>query len=279
MPKGSPTSSDQVRQAASLRAQGKTTAQISIEMSVVERTVYKLLAKAKTSGDLKDYEPWSLLTAMEHGEPVEKLKWLFAADVEWGDGRDASRRETEWAWLIHTVRPDLPARFVLSLTAYYLVAEQSLRLKWTARVLDRALRHSPWESQQAALLFYSRAVQYAPAQAYPDRATDLAILADVDIGLRRFWRLETKSADALVPSTIVIPNNLIPERRAEILGLTNLRIQDDNRSLGVVVSSPIDEALSSLLFRRSDLPWEAQVSAAIQEADKVLKRKVIGGKS
>lgn len=279
-PRAAPVTPDLVRAAGRLAAEGKKAKEIAETLHVALRTAYKLVERATKGGTLATYEPWSLITAVQNNEAPERARWLIESGQDWdGDGRRAAtRKEADWAWMIHSVRPDLSVSFVSRLVSRYTEAEDTPRLKWTAQVLDRALRRSPWESQDNALSFYAGTVHCAPAQQSPDRISDLAVIADIEIWLRRMWRMETDASSALAPSITINPDDLNPEIRVEIIGLTNLRLQDDARPLEGFICSPFDEHLRFPPVNRPSLPWDERVATAINDAIKALGRRAKGGK-
>lgn len=180
MSKGKHTSIEHVRQAAQLRAQGWSSNRIAEELHVAERTVYKLLSKAKEAIDIADYAPWTLLTAIDRNDPIEKAKYLIDNPLR------GTRRTADMAWLIHGVRPDLSSTMVNVLTDLYINVAEASRT-WAAMALDVALQVSPWVGQQAALRFYAKCVGFLSGEEI-ERDVQLSELSDIVWSLRISWR-------------------------------------------------------------------------------------------
>lgn len=87
------------------------------EFQGFERQVYNLRKRAEKTGQLDYWRPWSLLLAMEEGTDPEKARYLLTLHgVEKGP---LYRIVADWAWLIHSVCPELKSTKVLELARQY----------------------------------------------------------------------------------------------------------------------------------------------------------------
>lgn len=107
------------------------------------QTVYNFLKRrcpVATENDPKA-AVWTLLTALERGDPVEKIRYLLS-----GPGRMESK--AEWAWVIHQVAPHLDHDAVDAYAKQYRDIAASPDDRATRAMaafrLDRKLREEPW---------------------------------------------------------------------------------------------------------------------------------------
>lgn len=105
-------------------------------------------------------------------------------------------RESDWAWLLHQVRPELPGPMIRSLAIFYQHAQTAPGLAWTAEVLAEALRCAAWESQSAMLSFFIEAAPLIPTQpeGSPLHEAQLWDMPHIAGHLRETWRQIDKLA-------------------------------------------------------------------------------------
>ena len=137
---------DDVAHAQRLRADGLKVVDIAKELHISERGAYRLLAAGRERVRHSDIEAWTITTSVEDGDPPEKVRYLFEMpeSIRW------RRRDAEFAWALHQLKPELPTELVSAFASMYVAVSQHrgrTRDRWS-KILDLALALEPWTDEE-----------------------------------------------------------------------------------------------------------------------------------
>ena len=165
-----------IAEVVKLRKQGRTGEEIEKLTGESKRQVWRLLKEAKESGQYEGLSDWTVPQAMALGHSEEKIRWLFDLN------RQITVDEANFAWIVHNIRPGLPASLALEFGQAYdtAVGDRGENHEWRLRFIDITLRSAPWIDDDRAEQYFGRMVAIS---APPDLRFVLIFARE----LRWFW--------------------------------------------------------------------------------------------